>query len=415
MNRKIAPNISNKFNLLSRFPKSNNSIYRIDSEDEVFKLEIVFPNAGYSQCEDRIHSLYASDLILSGTPSHTAHDISNSLDLQGSFVFKSCDFYSSSITLYGINESISKCLPIIKDSIENCDYNLNEVSVHKNKKSSELNINLGRTAFLANRSINQKILGINHPFARATHLEDISNVSPIDLIAYKDSAYVNPYYIFTGSKNIQVENYLNGLIESTKNLVKENIADQIAESSELPDFIEKKNSTQNSIRLGKILPSRSHKDYFKISMFNLILGGYFGSRLMKNIREEKGLTYGIHSNITPFKDYSLFKISSECNSALTDKVLEEIRHEIVKLQTEIVGSEEFDIARNYMIGLMIRNFDGAYSISERLKTFLDLDSKENYYESFFQSLLTTSREDIIEIANNYFDINTLKHCVSGEH
>ncbi len=181
----------------------------------------------------------------------------------------------------------------------------------------------------------------------------------------------------------------------------------------IEEFIPKEGSSQNSIRLGKILPSRDNKDYFKISLVNLILGGYFGSRLMKNIREEKGLTYGIHSSIVPFKCFSLFKISSECNSTLTDQVKKEILKEIELLQTELVNEDEIITAKNYLIGALSRNFDGAFNISERLKSSIDLNLPANFYQDYFTAINQITPTDIRDCAYNYFELSSFKYCVSG--
>jgi predicted Zn-dependent peptidase len=164
-----------------------------------------------------------------------------------------------------------------------------------------------------------------------------------------------------------------------------------------------------------MMPSRIHEDYFKISLTNLILGGYFGSRLMKNIREEKGLTYGIHSSITPFRTYSLFKISSECNAQLTNEVKNEIEIEIKNLQTVLVSKEELQTAKNYLIGSLLRNFDGPFNIADRFKSNLDLKGREGFYKDYFKAIHQTSSEDILACANNYFDFNSLKYCISGEY
>lgn len=166
--------------------------------------------------------------------------------------------------------------------------------------------------------------------------------------------------------------------------------------------------------MGKKLPSKKDPDFFKISLVNLILGGYFGSRLMKNIREEKGLTYGIHSSITPFKTYSIFKISSECNNKLTEQVKTEIISEMNILRTELVEIEELTVAKNYLLGAISRNFDGAFNISDRFKTFLEIDNDYDYYTKYFKAITDISAEDIRKCANNYFDPNSLKYCVAGE-
>ncbi len=414
MNRQSAPEIKPIDSLKTGFPERNKNLYRIFSDEGVFKLEIVFPKAGYSFLDNKFHSLYGMDLLLSGTASKTAADIADEIDQLGGYVFKASDYYSSSITIFGMNENIQKLLEIVHDAYSNCMYDRKELDIYKSRKISELNINLNKTSYLANRSIHKLILGEAHPYSMSSSSESINAVQQDDLLAFKENLK-DAYFIFTGSEQTQIENLLKLTGFNVQDTVMTLPSDESAPSLSInEELISKSGSTQNSIRFGKILPSRSDSDYFTLSILNLVLGGYFGSRLMKNIREEKGLTYGIHSSLTPFKGFSLFKISSECNSLLTSQVKEEIIREIRQLQVQPVEKEELTVARNYLLGALSRNFDGAFNISERLKSFIDLDTDKDYYNHYFKAINSITPQQIQECANNYLDINTLKYCVSGE-
>lgn len=414
MNRQIAPEIKPIRSIRTGFPQSERSIFRLGSEEGVFKLEIVYPGSGYGVTENKFHGLYATDLLLSGTGSKSAHKIAEEIDALGGFVFKSCDYYSSSITLFGINENFPSLLHIIKDAIDNCIFSRSELDVYKSRKISELKINLGKTNYLANRSINCLVMGGSHPYSRYSTEEIVNNVDPESLMSYKENSLKAPYFIFTGPDTTQLAEILvnSGFELSSYN--PQGTEDPAVAEAGNEEFIAKAGSTQNSIRMGKMLPSRKHNDYFTISLFNLVLGGFFGSRLMKNIREEKGLTYGIHSSITPFKDYSLFKISSECNSKLSPQVKEEIFNELVRLQNHLIEREELTVAKNYLIGALARSFDGAFNISERLKAHLDLQSDSEYYNRYFEAINNISPQQLLDCANNYFSVNSLKYCVAGE-
>ena len=414
MNRQLAPEIKSIRSIKTGFPVNDQNIFRLNSEEGVFKLEIVFPSAGYGSIENKFHGLYATDLLLSGTASKTAHKIAEEIDTLGGFVFKGCDYYSASVTIFGINENLPRLLHIVKDAVDNCVFSQSELEVYKSRKLSELNINLSKTNYLANRSINCLVMGDSHPYSRYSTEDTINSVDSQALKAYKELYFRMPYFIFTGQESTPLEEILsNAGFLQTQYLPLSSPDTQPSEKG-TEEVIAKAGSTQNSIRMGKMLPSRKHKDYFTISLFNLILGGYFGSRLMKNIREEKGLTYGIHSSITPFKDYSLFKISSECNSKLSLQVKQEIFNELHRLQNHLVEIEEFTVAKNYLLGALARSFDGAFNISERLKAHLDLQSDNEYYTRYFDAINSISPEEILSCANNYFSIDTLKYCVAGE-
>jgi predicted Zn-dependent peptidase len=415
INRQLAPEIMAIESIKTGFPCKNGNAYHIVSNEAVFKLDLIFESGGFGQYSNKFHALFASDLVLSGTSKKNANVISEELDLLGAYVFKSCDYYSHTISIYGQTEYLQLIVDLVVEAILDCEYNEDELSIYKSKRISELNINLAKTSFLANRDINVLVMGENHPLASPTDEAIINGICREDLLAYKNSTLINPTYVFTGPDTINISDYFNNIRFKT-NLTDEIFVEHsINTSAEKGTVVKKENSNQNAIRLGKIMPSRIHEDYFKISLTNLILGGYFGSRLMKNIREEKGLTYGIHSSITPFRTYSLFKISSECNAQLTNEVKNEIEIEIKNLQTVLVSNEELQTAKNYLIGSLLRNFDGPFNIADRFKSNLDLKGREGFYEDYFKAIHQTSSEDILACANNYFDFNSLKYCISGEY
>jgi len=414
INRTVAPEIKSITQIHTGYPRSTSNVFRVDSEEEVFKLEIIFPNAGYSLLENKFTGIYAMDLLFSGTQDKNAQTIADEIDILGGYIFKGCDYYTSSITIFGISENIKALIKIAENCLENSVYPLDEVNILKNKKKSELNINLNKTNYLANRQINQMIFGKNHPYSTPLTEQIIEDLKSEDFLNYIKKRLINPYFIFTGSKSMDIEGILEeiGFNKCNFNIDKDQDIPTIEE--DFDELIIKSGSTQNSIRMGKKLPSKKDPDFFKISLVNLILGGYFGSRLMKNIREEKGLTYGIHSSITPFKTYSIFKISSECNNKLTEQVKTEIISDINKLRTELVEIEELTVAKNYLLGAISRNFDGAFNISDRFKTFLEIDNDYDYYTKYFKAITDISSEDIRACANNYFDPNSLEYCIAGE-
>jgi predicted Zn-dependent peptidase len=414
INRTEAPEIKSITQIHTGYPRSTSNVFRLDSEEEVFKLEIIFPKAGYSLLTNKFSGIYAMELLFSGTHEKNAQAIADEIDILGGYIFKGCDYYTSSITLFGISENINSLIKIAKDCMDNCTYPLDEVNILKNKKKSELNINKNKTNYLANRQINQMIFGKNHPYAVSLTESIIDDLKSDDFIKFINTKLVDPYFIFTGSKSTNIEEVLeNNGFNRHSFIIEETIEEQAIEENG-DELVLKSESTQNSIRLGKRLPSKKDPDFFKISLVNLILGGYFGSRLMKNIREEKGLTYGIHSSITPFKSYSILKISSECNNKLTEQVKSEIIFEINKIRSELVELEELTVAKNYLLGAISRNFDGAFNISDRFKTFLEIDNDYDYYAKYFNAITNITAEEIRTCANNYFDPNSLKYCVAGE-
>ncbi len=413
MNRTLAPSIKPIVEINTHFPVSSNNLFLIKSEEGVFKLDIIYPNAGQVNHPNKFLVAMTTNLILSGNDRKSASDISNEIDGLGGFVFKSSDFYNTSITIYGLNEHLASSLKIVKDAIDSVTFPEEEIIVYKRNRLSELKINLQKTAYIASKAINRLLLGTGHDISFETTEDIIQSTERQDIIDFKSQYFTNPYFIFTGSESSPIESILkiNNFGIHPFNYFSHK--DMLPMEGDLKSEIIARESNQNSIRYGMIWPERGHEDYFKLSLLNLIFGGYFGSRLMKNIREDKGLTYGIHSSLTPYNDFSLFKISCEYNSQFTDKLRQEISNEIIRLQNELVSEDELITAKNYLLGAMLRSFDGAFPISEKFKQFIDSNLSNNYYDDYFKAINDISSEDLMKIANNYLQEKSLVYCIVG--
>lgn len=416
MNRLIAPNISPLNQLTTGFPYSNTNLFCIYSEDELFKLEIVCLKKGSNQAIDKHARNCAIDLMLSGTDKLSSTEISEYIDLLGAYVYKSFDYYSSSITIYGMEETAENLINFTVNSIKNCNFNQTELDIYKNNKISELKINLEKTGFLSNRGITELTYGKNHVNCDFINEDKIKGIDRNQLISINQNFFEDYFFIYTGPKTIDIEKILVANNFQIKTLSNNLYINEIVpvSSSEIKT-IKKEKSNQNSLRLSSIWPSRSDSSYFNLVLLNMVFGGYFGSRLMKNIREDKGLTYGINSSVNSYLEYSLIKINCECNSELTVTVIQEIWNEAEKLKTTLVSEDELDTAKNYLKGALIRSFDGSFNISEKFKSFKELQLKDNYYQDYFDQINAVTPESLKDLANNYLNKNTFNLCIAGDY
>ena len=113
MNRQLAPEIRSISQIHTGFNSPQGNIYRIDAEEGVFKLEIIYPGAGFGVVEDKFSALYAMDLLMSGTAQKSASEIAEAIDAFGAYVFKGCDYYTSFLTIYGLNSDIKNKVAIV--------------------------------------------------------------------------------------------------------------------------------------------------------------------------------------------------------------------------------------------------------------------------------------------------------------
>jgi predicted Zn-dependent peptidase len=179
-------------------------------------------------------------------------------------------------------------------------------------------------------------------------------------------------------------------------------------------LVEKSDAIQSAIRVGRILFNKTHPDYFKFQVLNTILGGYFGSRLMANIREDKGYTYGIGSGLNSLLHSGYFFISTEVGADVTTKALDEIHKELKLLREDLVSESELETVRNYILGQFLRSVDGPFALAEKFKAVYEFGLDYSYYDKYFHAVKTVTPAEIRDLANKYFQEKDLIECVAGK-
>ncbi|MGM0648758.1 MAG: M16 family metallopeptidase, partial [Bacteroidota bacterium] len=178
--------------------------------------------------------------------------------------------------------------------------------------------------------------------------------------------------------------------------------------------IQHDNAVQSAIRLGLRLQNRTHPDFMELKILNTILGGYFGSRLMKNLREDKGLTYGVGSAIGSARQSGLWIIATEVGAEYTQKALSEIYKEINNLKTTLVSDQELQLIQHYLPGKILRALEKDF---DKLDSFMELSDHqlpEDYYSSFLKAINNITADRIKELANQYLMFDDISEVVVGK-
>ena len=179
-------------------------------------------------------------------------------------------------------------------------------------------------------------------------------------------------------------------------------------------YVEKADAIQSAIRIGRRLFTRHHADYFPMKVLSTVLGGYFGSRLMSNIREDKGYTYGIGAGALAYVSEGWFYISTEVGAEVTTDALREIYHEIKLLREELIPEEELSLVKNYMLGGLLKSFDGTFERMERVKGNLLYGLSNDYYTQYTEAILSTTPLQLRDLANRWLVEEQLTELVVGK-
>ena len=165
--------------------------------------------------------------------------------------------------------------------------------------------------------------------------------------------------------------------------------------------------------MGCLLIDVNHPDYLPLRVLTAVLGGYFGSRLMKNIREEKGYTYHIGSDLVTNTAQVMFLIHCEAQAGKAEEVIGEVHREMQRLQSELIPDDELRMVRNYMIGEICRNYESAFSLTDAYIFMEHLGLPLTHLEQTIDAIRTTDAPRLQQLAQRYLRPDLLHTVVVG--
>ncbi len=418
-NRTIAPETQKIKHLdfpacIKSLGKTGVSIYHLYAPvDEVLRVEFVF-DAGIAKQTQKLIATGVNRLLTEGTQTKTAEQIADGLDFYGSYLQTRCAVDDAQLTLYCLKKHLNKCLEIVLDVIKNAQFPENEIDIYKKNNKQRLKVQQQKTSYLCRKAFYETLFGNTSPIASYSLPIDYENFSRETLVSFHRKYYAETikYITLAGDVNDDVIEQLSQFSasfnpsQSDNNYRNETI---IPESK----VVKKEKSSQATLRVGRKIINRSHPDYRKLQLVNLVLGGYFGSRLMKNIREDKGLTYGIYSVLESYLDDGCFYVEADVNNDKTQVAIEEIYKEINTLCVELVPEKELITAKNYLLGSLLRSIDGPFTIVDRNRILLDYGFKSTYYDEFIEIINTTTSEELRDLCNKYLKPENLVEIVCG--
>jgi zinc protease len=385
---------------------------------EVTRIEFIF-RAGIRHQPHSLVSSGVNDMLDEGTHTRNAEVIAEELDFYGAFIETETQHDVASFTLFSLNKHLPSTLPVVQDIIRNASFPENEFKIYLTNKRQKFLVDNDKVSVLARRKFNELLFGNKHPYGVKSELPDFDLLTRDALIDFHKNNY-------TANRCTIV---VSGRLPSTMLSLLENYfgdegwkAGVIGTDEHLPapvsdpqrvHTIEKEGAIQSAIRIGRVLFNKTHPDYLGMQVLNTVLGGYFGSRLMANIREDKGYTYGIGSGLVSMLGGGYFVISTEVGVEVTNATLNEIYFEIDKLQNELVGEDELELVRNYLIGVFLRSTDGPFAIGDRLKGILGYGLGYEYYERYVQTIKSIKAEELRELAKKYLKKEDLIELVAG--
>jgi predicted Zn-dependent peptidase len=413
LDRKIFPTIEEAvhFDLqlknCDRFTLDNKvPVYAMNAgAQDVVMVEWVF-DAGNWYDKQPMVAATTNFLIKNGTTSKSAYQINDFFEFHGAYLNRSCYNETASITLHCLSKHLETLLPVVCEIIETSIFPEQELGIYIQNQKQRLSVNLQKCDFIANRLIDEYLFGINHPYGTYSNAEDYDALNTDLLKAFYKQYYLNgSCKIFVAGKMpTGYESMLNKAfgtlpLHADAPVVVEHPV--VTASQKKVEIINDENGVQGAIRMARPFPNRHHPDFQKAHVLNTLFGGFFGSRLMSNIREDKGYTYGIHSYFQNHVHASAWMISTEAGRDVCAATIAEVIKEMELLRNEPVDKEELDLVRNYMIGSLLGDLDGPFQLIGRWKNYVLNGLDENYFYKSIETIKSVTPEELQRLANTY--------------
>lgn len=380
-------------------------VYAIDAgAQDVLQMEMVF-YAGNSFEKSNAVAATTSYMLKNGTSSKSAFELNEHFEYYGAYCNRTCQNETASISLHTLSKHLPVLLPVIKEMITDSIFPEEELSIYIQNSKQKLSVSLKKCDFVANRLIDAYLFGENHPYGKYIVSADYDALTTAQLKEHFQQYYLNGHCIIFVAGKLPVdlfkvvnEQFGHLTIKPGKQQITNNILPAVTKKYRLTNDPK---GLQGAIRIARDFPNRHHPDFMKMMVLNTVFGGFFGSRLMSNIREEKGYTYGIHSYVqNHFQDTALL-ISTEAGKDVTEATVEEIYKEMEILREELIDEEELLLVRNYLIGNILGDLDGPFHIIGRWKNIILNNLKEEYFVDSIKMIKTISAEELKILANKY--------------
>lgn len=346
---------------------------------------------------------FVKKMLLEGCEKYNHTEIADIIDFYGADMNITATTNANIISFTVLREYFNDIFELLCDILNSPSFEVDRLEYVKTKKIQELKIENTKNKTIAYKTFKKELLG-NRNYGYSLNEEDIKKVKVYDLKNNFSQFWLNNTQIFiTGDIDEKLLKDIDKNIPDNLNFSNDNFFNNKIESVNSSKIINinKQDSEQVSMCLGHVL--LNNEDSKKLWCTVAFLGGYFGSRLMKNIRERNGYTYGISAQIVNYRYVKYLLIKTSAKKEFKEAIIEEIRKEITLLQNEKISEEELNGFKQYFLGNMLATFSNVFSDMVHSVTVKMLSLEEDYYQKLFETIKNISGEEINHIAKKYLN------------
>lgn len=389
-------------------------IYSLTSDDfEVVRFTLVF-HAGTSMQHKPFAASATANMLGEGSTNMTAQQIAEKLDFYGSYFDVNIDRDYTYISFCSLCKFFTPTAEVAREILLHPAFPEREFDIYRTKRKQSLRIERQKVDMQSREMLSEALFGKEHPYGMSASEELYDELSTADLRDLYNKLYTANNCFVVCSGHITAKTLKQ--IESIVNELPSGIAHEISFPEPNVTHLMRRDiptALQSSIRIGRLLFGRSHPDFVGMQVVAAILGGYFGSRLMQNLREEHGYTYGVMAAMINFDKEGYLAIATQVAREHREDALREIYFEIERLRNELVDEDELQMVKNVLIGEILRILDGPFGIAdvtiENIMCGMDNSATQRSVEQIFA--ITPAR--IKQLAAEYLSREELVVVVAG--
>ena len=381
-------------------------VYNVNAgTEEVVQIEWIFKAGNWFEKSNNLASA-TNFLIKNGTSKKSAYEINEYVDFYGAYLNRSCYNETAVVTLHCLSRQLESLLPMVQELFLDAVFPEEELHIFRQNMKQKLEVNLKKCDFVAGRKIDEFLFGSKHPYGVYSIEEDYDALD-VDALRNFYATYYQQGHCSIFSAGILPSNYaqlMNGFFGSlpfnqSPILVPEH---SIVPATEKKwNIINDPEGVQGAIRIARPFPTRHHPDFPKVQVLNTLFGGFFGSRLMNNIREDKGYTYGIYSFLVNHIHGGAWMISTEAGRDVCEATVNEVYNEMQALRDGNIDPEELLLVKNYLIGTLLGDLDGPFHIIARWKNLVLNGLDDSFFYHSVDTIKNISAEELKAMANKY--------------
>lgn len=387
-------------------------------DHELVKLTVLLPG-GRAEF-GHVLAAATARMLKDGCEGMTAEEVAETIDFNGAEISASVADHHCIVSLFVIRRSLEKVLPLFVRLLTTADYPETAVNAYKRNQIAQLQCEMQTPSFHSNRAVRRQVWGEDHPMYVNITAEALSELDSEKLRNCLHSMLVpdEMQAIMAGAADSEAVRMVSDALgsihgDATARRIFRPMPEAAAPSAD-PEFIEVPGSLQYALSAWLPMVGVDHPDYWPLRLAVHMLGGYFGSRLMLNIREDKGYTYGIGAGAAVRPEGSVILIDCEFDPQYKDGVLKELRAELQRMGSEPADKEEFDRMRLNMAGALATMAETPEGQLGQLAQIKVAQLADDYYQRQWQALQQVTPQQVADVSARYLNPDNLHIVLAGD-